>query len=58
MEDAVILLLIWSLTIAHASEEAGILSGQEEVKVDRHGKRWLFTGKRKRVVERNPLYGH
>lgn len=49
MEDAVILFLcLVSVTIAHAPEEAGMLLGQEEVKVDRHRKQWLF-----RVKHRN-----
>lgn len=35
-----------------------MLSGQKEVKVDRHRKQWLFMGSRKQTVERKRWYCH
>lgn len=47
MQDAAMLFLSLVTGInAQASEEAGILSGQEEVKADTHRKQWLFVGSR------------
>lgn len=58
VKDAAILSLsLVSVTIAHASEEAGVLSGQEEVKADRHVKRWFFTRDGAKVSGRNMLSG-
>jgi len=58
VKDAGILFLsLVSVTIAHASEEAGMLSGQEEVKADRHVKRWLSTREGTKVPRRSTLSG-
>lgn len=58
VKDAGILFLsLVSVTTVHASEEVGMLSGQEEVKTDRHVKRWLFTRDGTKVPGRNMLSG-